>query len=232
MGRSSRASSVGRRVAVALWLALTIATIGIAELSAHRRDEYLQAARLGIEPGRVQIELDLTPGIALADAIIADIDRNRDGRLTADEQRDYATLAISALLIEVDGRRLPVQLSASHFPEVDEMKRGEGVIHLNSSAPIQPLSAGRHRLLFRNGHHAANSVHLANALVPDSDRVAVRAQHRDRDQRELAIDYSLSAVTAQANGIWLVGGITAGVLLVAFLTFILKFDRSRRYAGS
>ncbi|HXI29434.1 MAG TPA: hypothetical protein VNG89_13440, partial [Vicinamibacterales bacterium] len=51
----------------------------VARVSAHRRDEYLQAARLAIDPGRVQIELDLTPGIALAEAILADIDRNRDG---------------------------------------------------------------------------------------------------------------------------------------------------------
>ena len=45
-----------------LALALTIA--GGAGVSAHRRDEYLQAARLAIDPGRVQLELDLTPGIA------------------------------------------------------------------------------------------------------------------------------------------------------------------------
>ena len=60
-----------------------MAIVGGAEVSAHRRDEYLQAARLAIDPGRVQLELDLTPGIALADAIIADIDRNRDGSLSA-----------------------------------------------------------------------------------------------------------------------------------------------------
>ena len=79
--RSSRAACV---------LALTTAIVGVAEVSAHRRDEYLQAARLAIDPGGVQLELDLTPGIALAEAIIADIDRNRDGALSQDEQRDYA----------------------------------------------------------------------------------------------------------------------------------------------
>ena len=60
-----------------------MAIVGSAEVSAHRADEYLQAARLAIDPARVQIELDLTPGIALAEAIIADIDRNRDGSLSA-----------------------------------------------------------------------------------------------------------------------------------------------------
>jgi hypothetical protein len=50
------------------WLAalvLVVAAGGAA--SAHRMAEYLRAARLGIEPDRVAIELDLTPGIAVAE---------------------------------------------------------------------------------------------------------------------------------------------------------------------
>ena len=70
-------------------LAVTAVIAGAPSVSAHRRDEYLQAARLAIDPGGVQLELDLTPGIALAETIIADIDRNRDGALSADEQRAY-----------------------------------------------------------------------------------------------------------------------------------------------
>src|SRR5215210_2258008 len=42
--------------------------------SAHRLDEYLQATRLAIEPDRVEIALDLTPGIAVAESIVAEID--------------------------------------------------------------------------------------------------------------------------------------------------------------
>jgi hypothetical protein len=198
-------------------LALPIVTIGGIELSAHRRDEYLQAARLAIEPGRVQIELDLTPGIALADAIIGDIDRDRDYQLSSDEQRDYATLAIRALQVEVDGVRLPLHLDTSRFSDVEAMRRGEGVIRLNSSAPIQPLSEGHHQLSFRNGHHPESSVYLANALVPESDRVAVRTQQRDRDQRELIIEYSLSAAPSRATGTWVLGGIAVGFLLLGIV---------------
>jgi hypothetical protein len=44
-----------------------------AGVSAHRLDECLQAARIAIEPDHVGLELDLTPGRAVADAIIADI---------------------------------------------------------------------------------------------------------------------------------------------------------------
>src|SRR5580765_8182089 len=64
----------GTALAVALAAAVTLGTAA----SAHRRDEYLQAARLAVEPGRVDLELDLTPGIEVAEAIIADIDGDRD----------------------------------------------------------------------------------------------------------------------------------------------------------
>ena len=121
-------------------LALTMAIVGGAEVSAHRRDEYLQAARLAIDPGRVQIELDLTPGIALAEAIIADIDRNRDGSLSADEQRAYGRLVLSALELEVDGTPLRAQLGASSFPDAEAMRRGEGTIRLHSAATLPRLS--------------------------------------------------------------------------------------------
>ena len=74
-----------------------------------------QAARLGIDPGGVQLELDLTPGIALAETIIADIDRNRDGTLSPDEQRAYGSRALGALRLEIDGARLTVQQGRFHL---------------------------------------------------------------------------------------------------------------------
>jgi hypothetical protein len=198
---------------------------GGAELSAHRLDEYLQAARLAIDPGRVQIELDLTPGIALAEAILADIDRNRDGSLSAEEQRAYGSLVLSALELEVDGTRLPVQLGASSFPEAAAVRRGEGTIRLRSAAALPRLSIGVHRLLFRNRHHPDRSVYLANALVPESDQIAVTAQRRDGDQSKLIIDYVLSAAPATSPAVWLLGGIAAATGLSALL---MRASRSLR----
>ena len=37
----------------------------------------------------------------------------------------------------------------------------------------------------------ASTQHLANALVPLNDRVAIGVQQRDGNQRELVIDYKL-----------------------------------------
>jgi len=192
-----------------------MAIAGGAEVSAHRTDEYLQAARLAIDAGRVQLELDLTPGITMADAILADIDRNRDGSLSAEEQRAYGSVVLSALELEVDGTRLPVQLGASSFPAPEAVRRGEGTIRLHVAVMVPRRSTGFHQLLFRNRHHPDRSVYLANALVPESAEVAVTAQRRDVDQRELIIDYVVRASPVTWTAVLLFGTIAAATVLSA-----------------
>jgi len=203
-------------------LVLATAIVCAAGVSAHRTDEYLQAARLAIDSGTVQIALDLTPGIALAEAIIADIDRNRDGSLSPDEQRAYGGLVMSALTLEIDGTPVRAQLGVTDVPGAEAMRRGEGTIRIQSTATLTRLSIGPHQLLFRNRHHPDRSVYLANALVPDSDKVAVTAQRRDVDQRELIIDYVLRAAPAAPAGAWLWGSI-AGAMVLS----VLRIRRSR-----
>jgi hypothetical protein len=154
----------------------------------------------------VTLELDLTPGIALADAILADIDRNRDGTVSKEEQGEYSSLILGAIDLEVDGTRLKVRLDASSFPDNGAVKRGEGTIRLQSAAVLPPLSIGSHQLFFRNRHHPDRSVYLANALVPESEEVAVKAQRRDGDQSELTIEYDLRQAPATSMTIWLMGG--------------------------
>ena len=78
---------------------------------------------------------------------------------------------------------------------------------------LPPMSVGSHHLLFRNRHHPDRSVYLANALVPESDRVAVTAQRRDGDQSELTIDYVLRAAPATSTAAWLLGSIGAAMVL-------------------
>jgi hypothetical protein len=205
-------------------LALAIAVAGVAGVSGHRQDEYLQAARIALDPAGVQIELDLTPGIALADAIVAEIDRDRDGSLSHEEQRAYATLVLTGLKLEVDGHPLRAQLGASSFPDRGAMRRGEGTIRLFLAATFPRLSAGYHQLFFRNGHQPGRSVYLANALVPESDAVAVRGQRRDDVQSELTIDYILSEASSTSRAAWLLGS-AAAMGLAALLLAPLAFPR-------
>lgn len=206
-------------------LALATAVAAAAEVSAHRRDEYLQAARIAIEPGAVHLELNLTPGMDLADALVGDIDRNRDGSLSQDEQRVYGTAVLGALTLEVDGTPVRAQLAAATFPDVAAMKRGEGSIRLQLAATLPRLSAGPHHLLFRNRHNPDRSVYLANALVPASPDVTVTAQRRDVDQTELTIDYLLRGAPPRPAPAWLLGSLAVAVVLSGLLIRPLRSQR-------
>ena len=207
-------------------LVVVFALAAGAVLSAHRRDEYLQAARLTVDPARVGVELDMTPGIAVADAVIAAIDRDRDGRFSAGEKRAYVGEVSAALRLAIDGRRLPLDLTATSFADPDALRRGEGTIRLDASGVLPRLAAGSHRLEFHNGYRGDISVYLANALVPLSDRVAIAAQARDADQRALTIDYDLrNGDAAPLPSLWLFAGI-AGVSLAS--VFVLRPPRVAR----
>src|SRR4030095_10178638 len=115
-----------------------VVAIGSA-LSAHRRDELLQAARIAVAPERVDIELDVTPGIDVADDVIADIDRDSNRALSEEEKQAYVNRVSSALALELDGRPLRVDTSASTFPELEAFRRGEGTIRLQAHARLSSV---------------------------------------------------------------------------------------------
>ena len=57
---------------------------------AHRMDEYLQATLVDIEPGDIRLEMNLTPGVSVADAVLSTIDRDHDGVISTNEAHGYA----------------------------------------------------------------------------------------------------------------------------------------------
>jgi hypothetical protein len=210
---------------IALVLALAATVIASTGLSAHRRDQYLQAARLAVEPGRVEVVLDLTPGIAVADAIIADIDRDGDGLVSAHEQVAYVGQVLSAVELQIDGRTLHWELVGFAFPDVDAFRQGVGTIRLQSAVVLPRLSEGDHRLLFRNTYRRDVSAYLANALVPESDRIRITAQRRDAEQRDLTIDYVVRANVVWPLPLWLLGTVAGAAIVTAFLIQASRVER-------
>jgi hypothetical protein len=196
-------------------LAAGLTALAIAPASAHRLDEYLQAARVAVDPARVQIELDLTPGISVAPGIVAEIDRDRNGVVATGEGQAYAERVLGEIQLEVDGRLLPVELVGRRFPAVPAMLSGEGTIQLQLTATVPPLADGPHRVRYRNAHHSDVGVYLANALVPASARVMVLTQTRDRDQRELVIDYELRAGAENRPPWWGPAAVAGATVLAA-----------------
>lgn len=201
--RSSRRSS---RAVVAL---LAVAAIAAGtRVSAHRLDEFLQAARIAVEPDRVMLEMSLTPGTAVAGRVIGSIDGNGDGVFSEAEKQAYAAEALAALVLRVDeGPQLPMMLTDAQVPDAAAMRAGDGVIAIRAQAAISSWPAGSHRLLFRNEHAPDGSVYLANALVPDSDEVMITGQQRDADQRSLTIVFAIAPDAASAiQWPWILGG--------------------------
>jgi hypothetical protein len=190
-----------------------MAVLACTQVSAHRRDEYLQAARIAIEPARVDVELDLTPGIALAPNVLAEIDRDHDGNVAAAEANAYAARVLGEIRLEVDGRPMPLELVEQRFPTVSSMFKGEGTIQIRLAVAVPPLAAGGHRVLYRNDHRPEMAVYLANALVPANERVVVQAQRRSEDQRDIVIEYLLDAERVKKT--WWFGPSLAAALFMA-----------------
>ena len=186
--RNSRGGSLAKTGALAV-----LVLIAGTSLSAHRRDEYLQATRLAIDPERVEVAVDLTAGIAVADRILAEIDGDADGSISAAERCVYSARLLSTIALDVDGIPLRVELVDSTAPVVEDVRKGEGTLRIRAVASLPKLPAGDHRLRYRNDHRPDVGAYLANTLVPTSSRVTVATQRRDFDQRELIVDYTLRA---------------------------------------
>ena len=176
-------------------IALVVAVVFVAgtPASAHRLDELLQAARIGIAVDRVELELDLLPGAAVADRMIAEIDRDGDGRFSDHEQRAFVDRVFAEIEMAVDGKTLRLGPRTFTFPAAAAFRTGDGVIAIRASAPLTITSWGDHHLAFDNGYRRDISVYLANALVPETNRVAVTGQQRDGAQSRLIIAYDLRA---------------------------------------
>lgn len=169
--------------------------------SAHRKDEYLQAGRLAIEPDDVQLELDLTPGIAVADSVVADIDVDGNASISPGESQRYTSRVLEGISLDLDGTPLSVRLAGSTYPQPDALRSGEGTIRLRLSAAMPRLAPGAHHLRYGNRHRPDIGVYLANALVPASPRIAITDQQRDVDQRTLDVAYVLHT-PASGRGRW------------------------------
>jgi len=111
--RACRAAWLRRAVRGALLLVLLL---GPSAVSAHRLDEYLQATRVAVEGDRVSIEVDLTPGVAVAQQVFEGIDNDRDGQISVAEADAYARLVLDSIVLEVDSRRQTLLLVDRAFP--------------------------------------------------------------------------------------------------------------------
>ena len=172
--------------AICLWSAM------VSPAAAHRLDEYLQATRLGIDIARVDVEIDLTPGVSVASNVFGWIDTNRDGEISQAEGAAYARAMLRAAVLKADGSPMPIKFEEASFPTFQEMSLGIGVIRLRATAAIPAAAPGRHQISFLNMHRPEGSVYLVNVLVPQNPRLQFGEQRRDVAQHGLTLDYTVS----------------------------------------
>jgi hypothetical protein len=157
---------------------------------AHRDDQYLQATLVAIEPSGVRLQINLTPGVAVAERVLAQIDRDRDGAISKNEAAAYAESLRRDLTLRIDGRKLELKLTASEFVPPEELRTGSGIIQMEFSAIFVPLAAGSHRLKLENRHLATMSVYLINASQPRFPTVQITRQKRNENQSAGEIEFT------------------------------------------
>lgn len=163
--------------------------------SAHRLDEYLQATILTVEKDHVAASMRLIPGVSVASQVIASIDRNGDGVLSAEEQQAYAAWVLGGLALTADGVRLRPKLISADFPSVELMREGLGEIHLEFTADLPPGGPDR-KLVLENRSGIGKTVYLVNCLVPQDRDIRVVRQVRNADQSVYELDYTQAGVVA------------------------------------
>lgn len=183
------------RSSVALVVLLCCAT----QVRAHRLDECLQCAFVAVAPDRVGIDLTLAPGLETAPALIAQIDLNRDGAISAAEAERFAQRVAARLSLEIDGRAVGLHLVRHEFPSVADLKTGCALISLDFTTRAGVLTPGFHQARLRNDLEAGSSVYLANLLVPTNPAIRLGRPERDALQQTLAFAFEVSPAPLSAS---------------------------------
>ncbi|HXB75064.1 MAG TPA: hypothetical protein VNY05_42925 [Candidatus Acidoferrales bacterium] len=215
-----------KRLALGALLAISLS----GDAAAHRLDEYLQATLIGVTRDGIDVEIQLTPGVAVLPVVMAVIDRDRDGRISVEEERVYAARVAREVELRVDGVPAALSLMESTFPAPEAMREGLGTIRMK----LRTMRTG-HTLRFENRHLPQISVYLVNCLAAPADGLEVSRQQRDEAQRSIVFDYSFAAGAAPGSlAAWInlvpFWPAALGMLLVARMAVLIYRWKSRPVA--
>jgi hypothetical protein len=212
-------------LAVAGALLLIDATAGFA----HRLDEFLQATTIAVGRDRIEAQIRLAPGVAVVPRLLAVIDANGDGAVSAAEEREYAERVLRDVALSVDGDRLQLRLVSWTYPTLEELREGRGEIRLEIDAAV-PLGDRDRRLTFANHHMREIAAYLVNGLVPRAPDVRVMEQSRNYEQSTYEMTYQQAGTEPSSR--MLAGWLDVRVWLgVAVLLSIASIVSLRRRAG-
>ena len=162
----------------------------VPEAFAHRLNEYLEAATISLLPGKILMELRLTPGRDVAANVQRKIDLNGDHHISPEEQRTYLATLDHDLLITLDGRTIALTSISFSFPTVEAMNNGVGDILITYGINTGNEDLLHHQLVLKNGHYSSIAVYLVNCLLPADTGIHVTGQIRSNDQSVYQLDFT------------------------------------------
>jgi hypothetical protein len=202
---------------------------------AHRLDEYLQGAIIAVEKTRVDVELTLTPGVAVFPRLIVDIDTDGNGVVSTTEQQAYVGRILRDLTLKIDGQPLTSRLLSMEFPAIGEMKEGRGEIRIEFESAL-PAGGPNRKLTLENHHQNQIAAYQVNCLVPRDPDIRILAQKRNYSQSYYELDFVQAGVPSNPRSLAWLAGVqrplgTVGLLLIAWLALLwghrAKPDRGR-----
>jgi hypothetical protein len=196
------------------WTLLLACALAPARASAHVLDEYLQATLVEIAPDAIHLQINLTPGVEVAQPIVTSMDLDQDGTISASEAAHHAEIFKHDLEAWLDDRKVDLTLVSSRFATPAELRSGWGRVELEFSVAIGALTAGEHKLVLENRHLPKVSVYLFNAEWPSSSEIKITRQNRNDNQSrgEIAFSYHPPATPSRAGFVF---GALAGALVTA-----------------
>jgi hypothetical protein len=212
-----------------VWFAATILFLAGAPAHAHRLDEYLQGTLLSIEKNRVDVQITLTPGVAVFLILLAEMDTDADGVISTAEQQAYARRVLGDLSLRIDDQPLTPQLLSVKFPAIEEMKGGLGEIQIEFDAAL-PRGGVQRKLIFENHHLRRTAAYQVNCLAPRDPDIRILAQNRNYSQSFYELEFVQPGVSADLLSLnWLPGArmpLAAIALLLAACRALLWRQRA------
>jgi hypothetical protein len=185
-----------------------------------------------IEPDEIRLEINLTPGVSVADAVLSVIDRDRDGVISTAEAAAYAELLKRDLVVCVDQRKVELKRISSNFAEPDELRSGWGIMQIGFSIDPGSLAAGSHTLGLENHHLNAISAYLFNAALPRSKLIQIAGQKRNETQSTGEIEFAFYP-PVKASSRTRVFALFAAVFVAAFAgAWVWRDQRVFRRCGA
>jgi hypothetical protein len=182
-------------------LVLPLVALGVVSpfAEAHVLDEYLQATLVSINPGEIRLNINLTPGVEIADQVIRQIDRDGSGSISADEATAYAERLKRDLTARLDGSDAQLQLVAVNAPELPALRTGHGIIQVEFLCLGGSFGRGSHTLELENSHFPKLGAYLINAARPQSQSIQIISQKRNPNQSSGAIDFAYTPPTTASR---------------------------------